>query len=106
MSDETLFSYRVPGAAIEVENRETGEAVVSVSAYGEGVTIGVPAHRLAEFCGALYQAAGQPVPDLPVIHDPALIDSFAAELSKAFDRHGNDFRAVADTLLYAKWRKS
>lgn len=91
------------GQAVDIRESRDHTPGAYVEHYGSGIAI--PAHRLAEFVGDLYQAVGQPVPDLPVIHDPKLINSLAAELSKAFDRHGNDFRAVADTLLADGYRK-
>ncbi len=69
----------------------------------------VPAHRLAEFCGSLYQAAGQPVPDLPVIADPAMVDELTAITSRHFREADNIqavHRAAALDLLAAGWRKS
>ncbi len=68
----------------------------------------VPAHRLAEFCGALYQAAGQPVPDLPVIADPALIDALVADLGTALPETQPAIwlPTVAALLIHAGWRKS
>jgi hypothetical protein len=69
---------------------------------------GVPAHRLAEFTRALYAAAGQPVPDLPVIYDPATVGELAADLADALGPPfppypDND--TVARRLLDAGWRK-
>jgi hypothetical protein len=48
--------------------------------------IHVPAHRLAEVVTALYQAAGQDVPDLPVIHDEAQVCLLATLLCESRNR--------------------
>lgn len=72
----------------------------------------IPAHRLAEFCGALYEAAGQPVPDLPQIPDPALLTDLAMDLHAA--SHGDCLdpsavlprdRKMAAHLASLGWRK-
>lgn len=70
----------------------------------------VPAHRLAEFCRALYAAAGQPYPDLPVIHDPAAVDALARDLLYAIEGticggQTARYQEYAATLLAAGWRK-
>lgn len=69
----------------------------------------VPAHRLAEFTRALYAAAGQVVPDLPVIYDPATVDALAKDLQYAIDGltgpPGYEHQAEARTLLSLGWRK-
>lgn len=49
----------------------------------DGQPVVVPAHRLAEVVAAMYEAAGQPVPDLPVIHDEAQVVSLASLIGSA-----------------------
>lgn len=73
----------------------------------------VPAHRLAEFTRALWSAAGQPVPDLPVIYDPALVEALARDIHKTAspsDYAGHlkpapAYEIWAKALLDAGWRK-
>lgn len=71
----------------------------------------VPAHRLAELTRALYAAAGQPAPDLPVIHDPELVRDLAKDLLYALEgtSHGRPgaarYEGNARTLLSLGWRK-
>lgn len=78
------------------------DAAAVVSLYSE--TCIVPAHRLAEFTRALYAAAGQPVPDLPVIYDPATVAGLAKDLAGWFEAGMND-EEFARALLDAGWRK-
>lgn len=67
----------------------------------------VPAHRLAEFTGYLYQAAGQPVPDLPQIQDPEAIDLMVTSLAHALpETTGLFLPAIADAILADGWRKT
>lgn len=76
----TEFTYRdQDGDEIRVSPGEnSGEAFVSaVNQQGERRSVIIPAHALREVVGAMYEAAGQPVPDLPVIHDEADVKSLA-----------------------------
>lgn len=79
------------------------DAAAVVSLYSE--TCIVPAHRLAEFTRALYAAAGQPVGNLPAIHDPALVEALARDLQNAHHCAKPTFSEQARWLLDAGWRK-
>lgn len=70
----------------------------------------VPAHRLAEFTRALYAAAGQPVPDLPVIWHPQLVSELARDLLYAVEGTSGGpgaarYEQKACALLALGWRK-
>lgn len=65
----------------------------------------VPPHRLAEVTRALWAAAGQVVPDLPVIYDPATVDALAADLQNSWHGAPDTWADQARLLLDAGWRK-
>lgn len=69
----------------------------------------VPAHKVPELCRAVYSAAGLPVPDLPDIPDPALVEALAKDLRYACDglggNPGYEREGHARTLLSLGWRK-
>lgn len=67
----------------------------------------VPAHRLAEFTRALYAAAGQAIPDHPVICDPVMVQVLTDDLAGALPETQPAIwlPTVAAKLLDAGWRK-
>lgn len=75
-------------------------------ALAEGVA--VPAHRLAEFTRALWAAAGQVVPDLPVIYDPEHVEALSKDIHYALHGTSNPdgYQAPAVVLLSLGWRKT
>lgn len=82
---------------------ETGCAYLD--SYGDGIR--VPAHRLAEFCGAVYESAGQPVPDLPAIYDPATVSDLSRDMNYALHGTSNPdgYEMQARVLLSLGWVK-
>jgi hypothetical protein len=56
---------------------DLGRALVDCDPSGSHPPVAVPAHELARFTAALYEAAGQPAPDLPVIPDQAELHRLA-----------------------------
>ena len=67
------------GATLAIHPATARENTASVDTNPDGGAdpVHVPAHKLAEVTAALYTAAGQPVPDLPVICDAAEVERLA-----------------------------
>jgi hypothetical protein len=99
-------TYRDPHGRV-AHVRESADH--SPGAYVEipGECLAVPAHRLAEFTRALWAAAGQVVPDLPMIYDPATVDVMVGDLAKALPETEPALflPVIAEALLNAGWRK-
>jgi hypothetical protein len=72
-----LFSdYVGDTLAIRPQPEDFGPGVIIETIYGhekDGAAVFVPPHKLAEVTAALWRAAGQEVPELPVIHDEAAV---------------------------------
>lgn len=58
-------------------------AIVDCDPYGSGETAFVPPHEVPKAARALYEAAGLPVPDLPDVPDPELVQRLADDLRDA-----------------------
>lgn len=69
-----------------------------------GDDFAVPNYRLAEVTRAMWAAAGEVAPDLPVIYDPALVEELARDLSR-FSDGTKPYGTYAQKLLDAGWRK-
>lgn len=67
----------------ENDEPEHPGAMIDTNVQGAAPSFCVEPHRLAEVVAALYEAAGQPVPDLPVIHDQAEVERLAQLLGVA-----------------------
>jgi hypothetical protein len=91
--------------------RPTGRATVRAeTADGSGWAAFLPAHKLAGYVTALYEACGQPAPALPYIPDPAVIEALAADLTEALDNvpappFSPDSIRLAATALTATWQR-
>lgn len=72
------------------------EAVIEVNPRESKGSVAVPAHRLAEVVAAMYEAAGQPVPVLPVIHDEREVSWVATLLAESRNRVAGTPPSVAD----------
>lgn len=73
------------GDVLEVRSSGDGDAVLDVDPDQSATAVFVPAHRLAAVVAAMYEAAGQPVPVLPVIHDQAEVNRLAVLIHEARD---------------------
>lgn len=62
-------------------------------------------HKVAAVCRALYEAAGLPVPDLPDIPDPELVEALGNDLAR-FDRDTTSCAAFARELLARGWGRT
>lgn len=72
----------------------------------DGDSVVVLAHKLPEMVRAIYACAGLPVPDLPDIPDPALVEDLAADLARlAGSPTSQEHRRRALILFDAGWRK-
>ena len=78
------------------------QAIVDCDPYGSGETAFVPPHEVPRAARALYEAAGLPVPDLPDIPDPELVEKIAGIIhfvEQGTCRADADDRAVARVLI-------
>lgn len=88
-------------------------AVLSIAGgAARPVCVCVAPHHLAAVVTAMYQAAGQPVPDLPDIPDPAHVSALARDLHDLIcgdDEHGPDshdeYDEMARALLAKGWKQ-
>jgi hypothetical protein len=85
-------------------------AIVDCDPYGSGETALLPQHEVPKAARALYKAAELPVPDLPDIPDPALVNALAMDIHVALECPGEkpypyDLRVAAD-LLAKGWGRT
>lgn len=78
-------------ATISPSSNFAGTAAVDTDPEGTADVFYVHAHELAEVVAAMYEAAGQPVPVLPVIHDQAEVESLATLLHFARENISHGF---------------
>jgi len=94
------------GQRIDIrESRDHAPGAYLVPVDLRGLGWAIPAHRLAGFTGYLYRAAGQPVPDLPVIHDPRMVAQLTDDIARIRDME-DESKSIALGLLDCGWRKS
>jgi hypothetical protein len=107
MSDREYHFIDADGIDVWVRPSADHENTALVSTYSE--SFAVRAHELAGFTRAVWAAAKQPPPDLPVIHDPAAVEELTADLKAQLDEDGDveciSWPVVASRLLDAGWRK-
>jgi hypothetical protein len=84
-------------------------AMIDTDPAGANPAVRLPPHEVPGAARALYEAAGLPVPDLPDIPDPALVDRLAADLMESFNPGAmglDGARPHARRLLAKGWRPS